>query len=143
MRALRLASVASLLLAAALPLPACHHHHGGGGPSGPEVVVRDHGGPPPHAPAHGYRHKHKTPDGTINLIFDSGLGVYVVVGWPDHYWHRDHYLRYVEGSWMTSRQIDGGWVTCGSGSVPSGLVQKHARAEQKRGRWSHPAKHGE
>ena len=100
-------------------------------------------GPPPHAPAHGYRHKHKTQHGTINLIFDSGLGVYVVVGWPDVYWHRDHYLRYVEGSWMTSRQIDGGWVTCGSASVPNGLVQKHARVEKKRGRWSHPAKHGD
>jgi hypothetical protein len=99
-------------------------------------------GPPPHAPAHGYRHKHQTPDGTVNLIFDSGIGVYVVVGWPDHYWHRDHYLRYVEGNWMTSRSIDGGWASCSSGDVPIGLVQKHARAKQKRGRWSHPAKHG-
>ncbi|MEE9551944.1 MAG: hypothetical protein V3V89_02760, partial [Gammaproteobacteria bacterium] len=58
-----------LMLGAALTLSGC----------GVVKVHDDHDrgyGPPPHAPAHGYRHKHHGHD----LEFDSHLGVYVVVG---------------------------------------------------------------
>ncbi len=42
------------------------------------------GGPPSHAPAHGYRNKeHKQRYKGIDLVFDTGLGVYVVVDMAD------------------------------------------------------------
>jgi hypothetical protein len=113
-----------------------HHHHA---PPPHAVEVRQ--GPPPHAPAHGYRHKHPGPAGSVDLVFDSGLGVYVVVGWPGYYWHQDHYYRFVEGAWMISTRLDAGWVSCSSGKVPPGLVKKHAGPGHK-GKGKHPAKHG-
>jgi hypothetical protein len=97
-------------------------------PPGP-VEVRRGNGPPPHAPAHGYRRKQQTDMGSVDLVFDSGLGVYVVVGWPDHYWYQDHYYRWVDGVWMISVQLDAGWITCSSAKVPQGLVKKHARGK--------------
>ena len=90
-------------------------------------------GPPPHAPAHGYRQKHHARGGDIELVFDSGLGVYVVVGWPGHYWHDDHYYRDVDGAWQVSVRLDGGWSAAPSRKLPPGLAKKH------RGKGPHPA----
>ena len=56
----------------------------------PHARGRGHG-PPPHAPAHGYRHKAQRHG--AELEFDSGLGVYVVVGVPLHYYLDGLYLR--------------------------------------------------
>jgi hypothetical protein len=133
----------SLALSASALTACIHasHSHGDAPPGHARAEARR--APPPHAPAHGYRHKQPTPAGRIELIFDSGVGAYVVVGWPDHYWHRDHYYRYVEGHWMTSGRIDGGWATCSANKVPPGLVQKHAKAKRKGGRWSYPASRGD
>jgi hypothetical protein len=100
-------------------------------------------GPPPHAPAHGYRHKHHG-DG-VNLVFDAGLGVYVVADWPDYYWHVDRYLRWAAGEWRVSSRIDGTWVVVASDRVPAKLVAKHAKHRKKAHRHgkrdSAPAKH--
>ena len=49
-------------------------------------------GPPPHAPAHGYRHKHQH---GVELVYSSELGVYVVVGFPNHYFSEGHYFRLI------------------------------------------------
>ena len=75
------------LLAGLLALAGCVHVH-----------EHDHkhkheqkGGPPPWAPAHGYRHKHHGAD----LVFDAHIGVYVVVGHPHVYFHDGHYFRRV------------------------------------------------
>jgi hypothetical protein len=114
------------------------HHHTHVPPDHGHSEAR--GGPPPHAPAHGYRHKQHTHAGGVDLIFDSGIGVYVVVGWPDHYWHRDHYYRWVDGGWMISTRLDGGWAACGDSRVPGGLFKKHPRAHGKKGS-KHPASH--
>jgi hypothetical protein len=131
--------IALLVLALGASSLACtyveHHHH----VPPPHAEVRH--GPPPHAPAHGYRHKHPGPAGSVDLVFDSGLGVYVVVGWPGYYWHHDHYYRFVEGTWMISTRLDAGWVSCSSGRVPPGLAKKHAGHGHK-GKGKHPAKHG-
>ena len=109
--------------------------------SAPPVHVEEaRRGPPPHAPAHGYRHKHVSHGSSVDLVFDSGLGVYVVVGWPDHYWRDDHYYRWVDGTWMVSVKLDGGWISCGSSRLPPGLVAKHGVHGKKK--WKHPAKHG-
>ena len=38
-------------------------------------------GPPPHAPAHGYRHKHQH---GVELEYDSGIGAYISCRTPRH-----------------------------------------------------------
>jgi hypothetical protein len=99
------------------------------------VVVQGHG-PPPHAPAHGYRHKHRHHD--VELAFDSGLGVYVVVGLPATYWHADRYWRWAAGSWQVSTRVGDGWAVAGHSAVPAKLMAKHAKHRGK-ARGHHPA----
>ena len=116
-----------------------HHNHP---VMTPPTYARGHG-PPPHAPAHGYRHKHHR-DG-INLVFDTGLGVYVVADWPGYYWHVDRYLRWTAGEWRVSSRIDGTWVVVSSDRLPAKLVAKHAKrgkkAHRHKKRHPGPAKH--
>jgi hypothetical protein len=50
-------------------------------------------GPPPHAPAHGYRAK--TGEG-LAIVYDSKLRVYVVVDVLNHYYHNGFYYRFAE-----------------------------------------------
>lgn len=76
------------------------------------------GGPPPHAPAHGYRHKGQSHD----LVFDSGLGVYVVQGRPDYYFWDNRYFRYHDGDWQYAADLDGRWYR-DDGYVPRKLYQ--------------------
>ena len=141
----RLARLAPWILIAALPLPACHHHHAGhGGPAhpGPEVRVHERGGPPPHAPAHGYRRKHQVEHGhghaELELVFDSGLGVYVVVGLPGIYFHADHFYRQVDAGWQVSLHHDSGWVLASQRDVPPGLRGKAHGRSQGKGKKPHP-----
>ena len=54
-------------------------------------------GPPPHAPAHGYRHKHS--DG-VELKYHADRSIYVVIGFEDHYFHKDDYFRCKDGAWL-------------------------------------------
>ena len=82
-------------------------------------------GPPPHAPAHGYRHKHHAHGQDVELVFDSAVGLYVVVGWPEHYWHDGHYYRHVDGAWQVSVQLDDGWSSASGKRLPPGLAKKH------------------
>ena len=83
--------------AAAILLPACStlDVHGGGGvsvgssPSAHASAPAVHkGGPPDHAPAHGYRKKHHHHH-DIEMVYDSGLGVYVIAGYKGLYFHGD------------------------------------------------------
>jgi len=133
------AAVLPLAFVLAGPLGGCVHHvHASHAPS---VHGRGHG-PPPHAPAHGHRHKRHRDD--VELVFDGSLGVYLVVGHPDYYWHGDRYLRWASGRWSVSHRIDGGWAVISVDAVPAGLVStqakhhKKAKRHRKRG-W--PAKH--
>jgi hypothetical protein len=81
-----------------------HHHHRG-------QVVRE-PGPPPWAPAHGYRHKHAQ---GMELVYDAQLGVYVVVGRDGLYFRHDRFYR----------------------RLPPGLRKQHAK---KHGKKKHHAK---
>lgn len=125
---------AAALLGFALALGACTHAGVVVGDDHPPVVTSDRGhGPPPHAPAHGYRRKH--PDahhGDVELVFDSGLGVYVVVGFPSHYWLDGTYYRERSGSFEISASIDGPWTA--SRSVPPGLAGKAKGKPQAKGK---------
>ena len=91
-----------------------NHRHGEG------VATKKNGGPPPHAPAHGYRHKHRT-DG-VELAFESVSGVYIVIGFPRHYYLDERYFRIRTGTWQVSTSIDGAWKTIGMTDVPLGVV---------------------
>ncbi len=99
-------------------------------PSKPVVVHK--AGPPAHAPGHGHRRKHQSGP---ELLFDSGLGVYVVVGHTDIYFHDGWFIRVHNGSWQVSATLDGSWKAKSAAWVPSSLRSKHHGKKQKaRGR---------
>lgn len=114
---------------------ACHGHHF---PGAPAPGKKASAGPPPHAPAHGYRHKKMTRAGEIELVFDTGLGVYVVVGYPGFYFYRGNYYRALNSVWHVSAHIDTGWAVVGNNALPRGLAKKKGKGKYKQ----HPAKHG-
>ena len=95
------------------------------------VAVRK-SGPPSHAPAHGYRHKHET---GAKIVFDSHLGVYIVEGKTDVYFHDGWFVRIRSGIWQVSATIDGQWKTQSTNWIPPGLRSKHhAKKSKARGR---------
>lgn len=116
-------------------LSGCVQHYHGHPRRAPAVVVHK-PGPPPHAPAHGYRHKHAHHG--VDLVFDSGLGVYIVVNLTDHYYHDGHFFRLHDGVWQISAHLNHGWKHA-SKRLPPGLAKKHGKKGHKRG--PHPAKH--
>ena len=98
--------------------------------NGPVVVHKS--GPPSHAPAHGYRHKHQT---GVEIVFNSHLGVYIVAGKTDIYFHDGWFLRIRSGIWEVSASLDGQWKARSSDWVPPGLRSKHhAKKPKARGR---------
>lgn len=116
-----LSILAAALLALALSSCARYPHHHG-----------YHQGPPPHAPAHGYRAKHEHHD----LVYDSRLGAYLVLGYDDLYYLDDHYYRFHDGYWLYSRYIDDDWRRIDYDHVPSRLRYSrdhHDRGKQGRG----------
>lgn len=96
------------------------------------AVIKTSGhGPPPHAPAHGYRHKHQTDD--VELVFDSHRGVYVVVDFPNHYFLDGLYFRFSDSGWFVSSSIAGDWKAAKDDQVPPRLLVA-TRGGQKHGR---------
>lgn len=97
-----------------------------------EPVVARQAGPPPHAPAHGYRHKHQS---GAELRFDSDLGVYLVVGQTDVYFYDGLFVRVRSGMWQVSATLAGPWEPKAAEWVPPGLRAKHhAKKPKGRGR---------
>jgi hypothetical protein len=88
-------------------------------------------GPPPHAKAHGYRWKHAT---GVELVFDSGLGVYIVVGYPDYYYYDGYFYRFCGGAWEISSKPDRGWAGVSSVSLPAGLKAKGSLSKGNNGK---------
>jgi len=98
-----------------------------------------HPGPPPHAKAYGYRAKHDSwkhrarhgrhgysSRGTgVEIVYDSDLGVYVVLGHPNNYYYDGHYLRVVGGIWQMTAEFDGVWVTARGSAVPNSLRSRY------------------
>ena len=84
------------------------------------------GGPPAHAPAHGYRNKeHKQRYKGIDLVFDTGLGVYVVVDMSGYFFDNGSFYRYRDNNWEVSIDVDRGWTIVASKKVPHGLLASH------------------
>jgi hypothetical protein len=74
-------------------------------------------GPPSHAPAHGHRAKAPKAD-DVQLLFDSGLGVYVVLDIPDTYYLDGVYFRIDDGGWVVGSALDGPWDVEKNSAVP-------------------------
>jgi hypothetical protein len=85
--------------------------------------------PPPWAPAHGYRYKHA--DG-VDLIFDSGLGLYIVANFPNIYFSRDHFYRWNDDKWQRSTSFNGPWELIGSEQLPPGLQKDKEKGKGKK-----------
>ena len=86
---------------------------------GLSISIRS-GGPPAHAPAHGYRRQHIC---GFQLVFDVGLGLYVAVGATDVYYHEGHFYRCRNGVWEISlRAVT--WEPVVIEKMPSGLQIK-------------------
>jgi hypothetical protein len=77
-------------------------------------------GPPPHAPAHGYRYKYQG----VELVYDSERGVYVVVELPNHFYFKGHYYRHRDSQWEIGLHVDGPWEVVSEESLPPGLRGK-------------------
>jgi hypothetical protein len=71
-------------------------------------------------------------------VFDSRIGVYIVVGHPNHYYDGKRYYRLSGQSWQVSVRLDGAWVTIASQEVPARLRGKPKKHKGHRV----PAKHG-
>ena len=76
-------------------------------------------GPPQHAPAHGYRHKHQ--DG-VELEYDSGIDAYLVLEFPGIYFYNGLYCRFSpEEHWVVAAHYDGPWHIAAESDVPPKL----------------------
>ncbi len=78
-------------------------------------------GPPPHAPAHGYRYKHRH-DG-VPLRYHRDLDVYVVVGHAGHYFDGRRFYRRGYGAWEASPRFRRGWRSVYYADLPYGLSE--------------------
>jgi hypothetical protein len=82
-------------------------------------------GPPPHAPAHGYRHQ----KGPVDLRWDAHLGVYVVIGHPHHFFHDGRYFRRAGNHWeRCGSWKKAAWKRIDGAEVP-GALAKHYRGK--------------
>ena len=124
-------ALASVVLVTALTLSGCLAVSADG------KSHRGHG-PPPHAPAHGYRHHHQG----VTLAFDSKLGVYVVPGHPDHFYSEGRFLRVHAGSWQVGGSLGGPWSPYSPSSLPPGLRKAHTPKAKGHGRKGYPSAKG-
>ncbi len=90
-------------------------------------------GPPPHAPAHGYRHKHQG----IELVYDSGRGIYVAVEFPLHFYLKGSFYRFHDSQWEISTNIKGPWKVIAEEELPPGL---RAKEKEKGKSKEHPGR---
>ena len=75
-------------------------------------------GPPPHAPAHGYRAK--TQDG-LELVYRSDYGVYEVVDRANYYYQDGVIYHQDNIGWIIGRSVDGPWTSVTEAQIPPGL----------------------
>ena len=93
---------------------------------------------PPHVAAPGYVMVHHGAE----LVFDAGLGLYVVSGHPHHYYHNGYYYRVYDGRrYLRCRTIVGPWTSISPSTLPPGLAKKCGVHQYKHGGKGH-RKHG-
>lgn len=96
----------------------------------------------PEHDGNGYDRSHDRHQKQGVVRFDSSLGVYVVVGHPDHYYYGNTYYRYQRDRdrWYSSRHLDRDWREY-RGDLPRGLAERYRHDERsKRGHsWRRPS----
>lgn len=121
-----------LIFAGALVITSCSgtvRYKKTGRPAPDTEVVVAKKGPPPHAPAHGYRHKH----GNLVLVYQSDLSIYVVDGHEGYFFFEGEFFRSHKGKWQSSRQFNGPWKKISESKLPKGLRNaQHASAKKKK-----------
>ncbi|QJA06756.1 hypothetical protein FVE67_08120 [Thermosulfurimonas marina] len=95
-------------------------------------------GPPPHAPAWGYRKKH--PSG-VELEFDRDLGVYVVIGRQGIYFWEGFFFKFEGDHWWMAASLEGPWEVAEPKRIPPGLLKKY-KCKCKKWKHKHKCKHG-
>ena len=112
-----------------LIVPGCsHRYHSRTHSSQTVVMPAKRHGPPPHAPAHGYRHKHA--DG-MQLRYDSGMQIYLVVDHDGYYYDDGFYFRYRSGSWEMAASFSGEWKIAAEKRLPKAL-RKHKNKKHRK-----------
>jgi hypothetical protein len=101
-------------------------------------VVVD-GGPPPYAPANGYRHRH--PVDHVVLVYSANLAVYSVSGYHDCFYDGDRYYRLRSGTWYYAPHIDGPWAGITYTSIPPGLHHKYKENHGQKKKHGHGHDH--
>jgi hypothetical protein len=66
----------------------------------------------------------------MELIFDAGRGVYVVVGCVDHYYYDGYFFRLHGGLWEMSLYPDRGWGPVRHKPLPPGLAKSNGRRRE-------------
>lgn len=97
------------------------------------TVLKKGDGPPPHAPAHGYRAR--TSEG-IEIAYDSKLGLYVVVGLSNHYFCEGLYYRFNGGHWEVTAKFHDSWEAVAEYKVPQVLYS----SKKGKGKGKHKGK---
>ena len=77
-----------------------------------------HHGPPPHAPAWGYRCRQEK---ALRMEFDPELGVYIVLGTPNVYFFNGFFFKLKDKIWLRARDLNGPWVEIEVEDLPPGL----------------------
>jgi hypothetical protein len=137
MRSRYLSTLAVALSGAALLLTSCS----GGAerppapPAGPHVEIVE-TGPPPHAPAHGYRHKHRG----VVLVYEASLDVYRVQRHSGVYFYGSYFYRSHDGGWQVSIGVEGPWRPVPDYRLPRKLLDHHYAKAVKR-KHKHRHKH--
>ena len=88
-------------------------------------------GPPPHAPAHGYRYKYHDHD----LVYDANLGVYLLVGLTGYYFLNEIFYHHRHDGWYYSRKFDRDWrhYDDRDHKLPPGLAKKYRDDDREHG----------
>lgn len=87
-------------------------------------------GPPPHAPAHGYRHRHQH---GVEMVFDTAVGAYIVVGHPGIYFFNGIYFhKDTKGFWKSAKHFKGPWHMKDVRKLPMKLKNKSLKKEYKK-----------
>ena len=58
------------------------------------------------------------------MTFDSNLGVYIMMGYPMHYYLDGRYYRKSKNQWESSRDIKKKWKKTKKHKLPKGLNNK-------------------
>jgi hypothetical protein len=85
---------------------------------------------PPHAPEDGYRHAYAK---GFDLIYDSRIGGYRVVGRTDYY-YRGRFYRLLRGQWYSRGDIDQQWYATSPREIPRRMRRDGERKEKSRQR---------